>query len=143
MFIQKNVFRVQRRSRQKDAFGNCLNVFAVDQFASQSFNRGFNGLPASDITLLARAQSIVEYDMILSRLKEMKPDNAPSGLTDKQYLSRLIPNWVQWPSEIDHFMDYYNQLHPGTPLFEPHPDDSSKDSQPAGDASSDGETSQS
>lgn len=119
MFVQKSVFRVQRRRRQLDEKGNVKNVYAVDQFPAKEFNLGFNGLPANDLTLLARAQSRTEYELILSRLKEIQPNNAPVGLSDKEYLSRMVPNWVQWPSEIDRFMDYYNQLNPNTPLFEP------------------------
>lgn len=96
-----------------DCDGNDPLQIYIDQFPSQDFNRGANGLPASDITLLSRATSSREYEMILARLKEVQlqqPDN--SKKTNKQIISEIMPSWVQTPSEIDRFMDWFNTVNP-------------------------------
>lgn len=127
MFIQKLTPYV-RTPRLKDKDGFLVFARPVDQFSSQDFNRSFvTNLPANDITLLSRATSQREYDMILSRLTEVRvnqPDN--SKKSDKQIVSEIMPSWVQSPSEIERFMDYYNSLHPNQPAFEPANDQVSK-----------------
>lgn len=99
--------------RQLDKNKNAVNAIPVDQFNSQEFNLGLNGLPASDITLLARAQSIKEYELILSRLQEVRTKNPNNkGKSDKQIIGEMMPSWVQTPAEIDKFVDWYNASHP-------------------------------
>lgn len=127
MFVQVSSL-VHRTPRLKDKDGFNVHSRPVDQFSSQDFNRSFvSKLPANDITLLSRATSQREYDMILSRLTEVRvnqPDN--SKKSDKQIVSEIMPSWVQSPSEIERFMDYYNSLHPNQPAFEPAADQVSK-----------------
>lgn len=127
MFIQQLTPYV-RTSRLKDKDGFLVYARPVDQFSSQDFNRSFvSNLPANDITLLSRATSQREFDMVLSRLQEVRinqPDN--SKKSDKQIVSEIMPSWVQSPSEIERFMDYYNSLHPNSPAFEPAVDQVSK-----------------
>lgn len=97
----------------KDSDGNDPYEIYIDQFPSQDFNRGANGFPANDLTLLSRATSSREYEMILARLKEVQlqqPDN--SKKTNKQIISEIMPSWVQTPSEIDKFMDWFNNMNP-------------------------------
>lgn len=96
-----------------DCDGNDPLQVYIDQFPSQDFNRGANGLPASDITLLSRATSSREYDMILARLKEVQLQQSDnSKKTNIQIISEIMPSWVQTPSEIDKFMDWYNTMNP-------------------------------
>ena len=106
-------FIKRRFSGLLDEHGNRRFVRPIDQFNSQSFNVGFNGLPANDITLLARAQSLKEYEVILSRLQEVKSSGVNNkGKTDKQIIGEMMPSWVQSPAEIDKFMSWYNDTHP-------------------------------
>lgn len=128
MFKLFSFVDVHRTPRVKDKDGFNLYSRPVDQFSSQDFNRSFvSNLPANDITLLSRATSQREFDMVLSRLNEIRlnqPDN--SKKSDKQIVSEIMPSWVQSPSEIERFMDYYNSLHPNQPAFEPVTDQVSK-----------------
>lgn len=128
MFKLFSFSNVQRTPRVKDKDGFNLYSRPVDQFSSQDFNRSFvSNLPANDITLLSRATSQREFDLVLSRLNEIRlnqPDN--SKKSDKQIVSEIMPSWVQSPSEIERFMDYYNSLHPNQPAFEPATDQVSK-----------------
>lgn len=128
MFKLVNLIEHVKPLRVLNKDGFFVNCSPVDQFSSQEFNRSFvTNLPANDITLLARATSQREYDMILSRLQEVRinqPDN--SKKSDKQIVSEIMPSWVQSPSEIERFMDYYNSLHPNQPAFEPAADQVSK-----------------
>ena len=120
MFVNKN--RIKRNWMRVLDDNSKLPVYdkPIDQFPSQEFNKGSNGWPANDITLLARATSQKEYEMILARMQEIKidqPDN--SKKSDKQIVSEIMPSWVQSPAEIDRFMEYYNSLHPNEPIFDP------------------------
>lgn len=97
---------------QKNVHGSDVNRVPIDQFNSQSFNIGSNGLPANDITLLMRAQNVREYEVILNRLQEVRVKNPNNkGKTDKQIIGEMMPSWVQTPAEIDKFMNWYNQTH--------------------------------
>lgn len=79
----------------------------VDQYAAQDFNRGVNGLPANDLTLLERAQSLAEAQLVASRLQELKLNTDMSDLPDREIVARIRPTWCQTPAEIDRFLDYY------------------------------------
>lgn len=107
--FKKRVKTIYRRDKNERFIG----AVPIDQFNSQSFNLGANGLPACDITLLARSTSMNDYAVILQRLQENKvknPDN--KGKTDAQIIGEMMPSWVQTPSEIDRFVDWYNSTHP-------------------------------
>lgn len=82
---------------------------AIDQYPSEDFNIGFSGRPANDLTLLERAQSMSEVQLVLSRLQQYKANNPNVDKTDKEIIAEIVPRWVQSPSEIDRFMDYYYQ----------------------------------
>lgn len=104
---------------------------AIDQFYAQEFCIGPNGFPESDITLLMRATTQKEYEMIAARLQEIKktnPDN--SKKSDKQIISEIWPRGFQTPSEIDSFMEYFNQTHTVEPQFEK-PDITTKNEEPS------------
>lgn len=109
-------------------------VVPIDQYASQDFNRGFNGLPANDLTLLERAQTLAEAQLVASRLSEIRSTSDLSDLSDREIVARIKPAWVQTPAEIDRFMDYYYNN-----VVEPNLQRSSSDGDvsSAGDASSD------
>lgn len=96
-----------------------VNFRPVDQFPAQPFNRGVNGFPANDITLLSRATNAKEYEQIIARLDEVKvsnPDN--TELSDVEILEQMIPSWVNTPYLLQRFADYYNSTHT-KPLSEP------------------------
>ena len=99
--------------RLKDSDGNLALVRPIDQFNAKPFNYGANGLPASDITLLARATSQKEFELVLSRLREIRvsqPDN--SKKSDRQIALEIMPSWVQTPSEVSNFIDYMKAVSP-------------------------------
>lgn len=82
-------------------------MLPVDQYPAQDFNKGLNGLPANDLTLLERAQSAQEVELILSRLQELRSQSKNVGKSDAELICEIVPRWVQTPSEIDKFMEYY------------------------------------
>lgn len=98
----------------RDEKGNVV-VLPIDQFNSQEFNRGNNGLPANDITLLMRAQSQAEYDMLAARLQEVrKTEPSNDGKSDSDIIKAIWPRSAQTPSELNKFMDYYNKVNPSS-----------------------------
>lgn len=115
MFTTKK--KIAKYEPLTDSKGHLRGHVAIDQFNAQECNIGFNGFPANDITLLSRASSENEYNLIISRLQEIQLDNPDnSNKTDKQIILDIMPSWIQSPSEIDKFMDYYNRIHPDTPM---------------------------
>lgn len=99
---------------RKDKDGNLIGARVVDQFPAQDFNIGANGFVSNDISVLARAQSEQEFQLILNRLKEYKVNNPDtSGLTDREIIQRfLIPANIQSPAEIERYVNWYNRLFP-------------------------------
>ena len=90
-----------------------VNFRPVDQFPAQEFNKGANGFPANDITLLSRATNTKEAEIIIQRLEEVKVDNPDnSGKSDVQILKEIVPSWVNTPYLLDQFVQYYNSTHP-------------------------------
>lgn len=108
-------------------------IVAVDQYNSQDFNRGFNGFPANDLTLLERAQSLAECQLIAQRLQEFKVNNPNTdGMSDADILKTIKPRLYQSPSEVNRWLDYYyeNVVEPSirskqvvepTPIVDPSP----------------------
>lgn len=111
MFRNKFKKRLTPVNETKNQDGVMVYVKPIDQFNSQEFNL-VNGLPASDLTLLSRASSKADYELILSRLQEIKSENINKDKSDKQIISEMMPAWVQTPAQIDRFVEYYNRTHP-------------------------------
>lgn len=85
----------------------------VDQFPAESFNKNAGGWIASDVTLLMRATTQQEYEMIAARLQEVKKQNPDtSKMSDQEILKTIWHRGAQTPSEIESFMDYYNKVNP-------------------------------
>ena len=96
-----------------DEDGNIKDSFVVDQFPGKEFCIGEFGFPLSDIALIEKAQTQKEFELLASRLQEIdvpKIDN--SKKSDQDIIKNLMPAWVQSPSEIAKFADYYNELNP-------------------------------
>ena len=83
-------------------------VVAIDQYNAQSFNLGFNGFPANDLTLLERAQTLAECQLIAQRLQEVKVANPNlEGKSDADIIKMIKPRVVQSPAEVERYLDYY------------------------------------
>lgn len=96
-----------------DENNNIQDSFVIDQFAGKDFCLNQFGFPSSDITLIEKAATQKEFEVLASRLQEIevpKVDN--SKKSDRDLIKDLMPAWIQTPSEIAKFADYYNELHP-------------------------------
>lgn len=74
----------------------------VEQFDGKDFNNNECGWTRNDISQLARAQSKQEFDMILSRLSELKPSS--DGIT-KDTIDKIKPRYCQSPLELQVFAE--------------------------------------
>lgn len=96
-----------------DEDGNIVDSFVVDQFPGKEFCIGQFGFPLSDIALIEKAQTQKEFELLASRLQEIEvPNIDKSKKSDQDIIKNLMPAWVQSPSEIAKFADYYNELNP-------------------------------
>lgn len=111
MFRNKFKKRLTPVNETKNEDGIMVYVKPIDQFNSQEFNL-VNGLPASDLTLLSRASSKADYELILARLQANQSENINKDKSDKQIISEMMPAWVQTPAQIDRFVEHYNRTHP-------------------------------
>lgn len=83
----------------------------VDQFSSQDFAISKHGWPLSDLALLSKAQSQKEFELAVSRLRELGlkgVDN--SGKTVAQVLGDVLPSWVKTPAELQRYASYYSSF---------------------------------
>lgn len=73
----------------------------IDQYDSQSFNINDFGYTRNDISQLARAQSVQEYDMIMKRLQVLKSNgDIPKDVTPQEAISRVRSRYLQSPNEL-------------------------------------------
>lgn len=80
----------------------------VDQYCSQDFAKSSHGWPMSDLALLAKAQTQQEFDLAVSRLRELNiPSQNNEGKTVRQILDDVVPRWVQTPAELQQYAKYY------------------------------------
>lgn len=75
--------------------GNDGSDVDVDQFPLQDFNINEFGYPYNDVSLLMRAQTKEEFDMLSSRLQEIPSYDVDDGLTDEEKLSNLNSRYDQ------------------------------------------------
>lgn len=81
-------------------------LHVVDQIGIKDFALGSNGWPSSQISVLARANSLEEYNMIAQYLKrsEVVSDNS-EGLTIEERFSLIRPRSVQLPHSFESFAE--------------------------------------
>lgn len=81
-----------------------LHAVAVDQFPAQDFNLNDAGWPRNVISELAHAQSKAEYDMILSRIQELRGNyNVPDDMDTETAISLIKPRSYQSACDFDKF----------------------------------------
>lgn len=81
-------------------------TMTVDQFDSQDFNKNEAGWIRNDISQLARAQSVQQYESMLRRLTQLKAEgNIKEGTSIKDAISHIKPSWAQSPTEIQQFVE--------------------------------------
>lgn len=95
----------QKSALKKPSYG----VVPVDQYDSQEFNLNDAGWVRNDISQLARAQSKAEFDMLLSRLVEIKNSGGlPDDMSVDDAINSIRPRWCQSPAELELFAEWTN-----------------------------------
>lgn len=106
----KNVLK--KRSIDERLVPSRIVCLPIDQYANQDFNYGRNGLIANDLTLLERANTLAECELIAQRLNLYKAENPNTdGLSDSQIAQLIKPRFCQSPAELSRFIDYYYSNH--------------------------------
>lgn len=85
----------------------------VDQTRSKRDYANEAGFIANDIYLINKATTQQEFELLAARLQEIgvkQVDN--SKKSDKDLILDIMPAWVQTPSEVARFADYFNAVHP-------------------------------
>lgn len=78
----------------------------VDNFDSQDFNLNDAGWIRNDISQIARAQSMDEYNKIAARMVEVQTSsNLIEGVTDEQAFDLIKPRYAQSANEIARFVE--------------------------------------
>lgn len=89
----------------------CACAVPIDQFDSEEFNKNDFGFIRNDISQLARAQSVQEYDLLMKRLAVLKSKGDVSpDMTPEQAVSRVRSRYLQSPNEL---LSYAEQLAAG------------------------------
>lgn len=107
--LRRNSFYQIKSASQVDADDfKCMvdqgRICAIDSFDQQGFNINEAGWVRNDISQLARAQSLSEYEAILRKLAT-RPDQPDDGLTDDQRLQLIKPRYCQSYNEVVAFAD--------------------------------------
>lgn len=86
-----------------------IGLVPVDQYDAQDFNLNEAGWIRNDISQLARAQSKAEFDMIMSRLTEIKSSGGlPDDISIDEAIKSIRPRWCQSPNELEQFAEWTN-----------------------------------
>lgn len=73
----------------------------IDQFDSEDFNINDFGYIRNDISQLARAQSVQEYDLIMKRLAVLKSKgDIPDDMNPTAAIARVRSRYLQSPNEL-------------------------------------------
>lgn len=79
----------------------------IDNFDSQDFNLNEAGWVRNDISQLARAQSLQEYNLIMSRLQVLQDSKSlPENMTVEQAFKTIKPRFCQSPNEIEQWIEF-------------------------------------
>lgn len=82
----------------------------VDQFPCEDFNRTQYGTLRNDIAALVAAQTEQEFNLILSRLQELRADDQYQGMSDDELLAHIKPRLMQDPVELARFGEYVGNI---------------------------------
>lgn len=78
----------------------------IDNFDSQDFNLNDAGWIRNDISQIARAQSMDEYNKIAARMVDVQTSsNLLEGVTDEQAFDLIKPRYAQSANEIARFVE--------------------------------------
>lgn len=79
----------------------------IDSFDSQEFNYNEAGWVRNDISQLARAQSLQEYNLIMARLQVLSNNKSlPENMTVEQAFKTIRPRFCQSPNEIEQWIEF-------------------------------------
>lgn len=79
----------------------------IDNFDGQDFNLNEAGWVRNDISQIARAQSLQEYNLIMSRLQVIyESKSLPEGMTVEQALKTIRPRFCQSPNELQQWIEF-------------------------------------
>lgn len=82
-------------------------IVPIDCFDSQDFNLNEAGWVRNDISQLARAQSLQEYNLIMSRLQVLQNSKSlPENMTVEQAFKTIKPRFCQSPNEIEQWIEF-------------------------------------
>lgn len=82
----------------------------VDQFPAEDFNVTPHGTLRNDVAALVAAQTEQEFNLILSRLMQLREDDQYQNMSDTELLQRIKPRMMQDPAELERFGEYVGQL---------------------------------
>lgn len=81
----------------------------VDQYSKQDFNLNEAGWIRDTISTIARAQTIEEYNALVSRLTQVAAGSSlPDDLTDQQAFDMIKPRYSQSNQEIQQYIEFTN-----------------------------------
>lgn len=88
------------------------NVLPIDQFPVKEFNINKFGFPKSDITIFDELQKSASIDISLfnafaSRISAI-PAEKRHGLSDEDLFNMYRPSWIQTPSEMVSYVEWYH-----------------------------------
>lgn len=79
----------------------------IDNFDGQEFNLNDAGWVRNDISQIARAQSLQEYNLIMSRLQVLDESKSlPDNMTVEQAIKSIKPRFCQSPNEIEQWIEF-------------------------------------
>ena len=99
------MFRCDENFKDTDVCAGAL--VPIDDFDSQEFNLNEAGWVRNDISQLSRAQSLQEYNLIMSRLQVLQQSNSlPENMTIEQAFKTIKPRFCQSPNEIEQWIEF-------------------------------------
>lgn len=96
MLVESNKIKVDIPLKSR-----ALLAVPIDQYDSEDFNRNDFGYIRNDISQLARAQSVQEYDLIMKRLSVLKSKgDIPADMKPTDAIARVRSRYLQSPNEL-------------------------------------------
>lgn len=86
-------------------------ICPIDQYDGQDFNINESGFIRNDISKLARAQSLSEFDAIMKRIGQIQPEyGVKDDMTVEQAFESVRPRSLQNPCELAYWAEHMQQL---------------------------------
>ena len=96
LLVDSNTIKVDIPLKSRSAL-----AVPIDQYDSQDFNQNDFGYIRNDISQLARAQSVQEYDLIMKRLAVLKSKgDIPADMKPTDAIARVRSRYLQSPNEL-------------------------------------------